>query len=565
MLSKQIEYGENAKYKLMSGCNKLALAVGATLGPGGRNIIIEKDNGFPQSTRDGVTVAKSIKLKDPIENLGATIVKEAAAQTAEIAGDGTTTSTILAQTIINSSFKAISNGTNPIELKRGMDKVINLITHKLKTMSKDVLSNSEIENVGTISANNDAEIGKLIASAMDKVGHEGIITIEENKTSDTKLELVDGMQFKRGYISPYFINNQHDMSSVLEDALILIYDKRISAVKDILPILEGIAKINKSLLIIADDVEGEALAALVVNNVRGILKAVAVKAPEFGERKVHTLQDIATLTGGVLISPDKGMKLEDATMEMLGRAKKIIVTSKDTTIINGGGDQELIFERVAAIKEQIDNAESDYDRESLQERLAKLVGGVAILSIGAGTEIELKEKMDRVDDALHATRAAVEEGIIPGGGVAFMKIKEYIIRGDQLPNELPFEVTYENEDQKIGAQIVITALGAPFAKIITNCGKNADVIWNNITLEKAIASHFTGYDARNDKIVDLYNSGIVDPTKVARIAIEKAVSVAGTLITTEAVITNDQDELKELTKAAMMGQYAGGGGGYDGM
>jgi len=531
MQNKNIIFNEEAREKLKAGIDILSQAVGSTLGPRGRNVIIEKEEGRPHSTKDGVTVANAIKLKEPVENLGAQIVREAASQTADAAGDGTTTATVLAHSIIKEGFKHVVAGANPVELKRGIDYTVKVVTKMLKEMSKDVSNEEEIAQVGTISANNDKEIGDLISEAMKKVGQDGVITVEESRTSETTLETVEGMQFDRGYLSPYFVTNNQQMMTQMEDAYILLYDKKISSAKSLIKILEQCIAKNKPLLIIADDIEGEALATLVVNKARGTVQVCGVKAPEFGDRKKALLEDIAIITGGQVISPDKGNKLENVTLEQLGRARVVTVTAKQTTIIDGKGKEEDILARINEIKEMINKADSNYEIEKLQQRLAKMSGGVAVINIGADSEIEMKEKKDRIEDALNATKAAIEEGIIPGGGIAFMKIYEALKKDNSLQ--------YENEDQRRGGAIIIESLKSPFTKIMENAGLNGDAIWISIRQTN------NGYDVRNNKEVDMYKAGIIDPTKVARIALEKAASVAGQLLITNTVISIDPDDKKE--------------------
>ena len=564
MISKNIKFQTDAREKLKVGCDALADAVKVTLGPGGRNVVIEKEVGQPQSTKDGVTVAKAIKLKDPLENMGAQMVKEASSQTADMAGDGTTTATILAQALIDEGFKAIAQGANPIEVKRGMDKATKDVIKRLKLISKDITTSDQISQIARISANNDSEIGTLIATAMEKVSREGVITVEEGKTAETTLDIVEGMQFKRGYLSPYFINNNSTMRVEMENPYILLYDKRISTGKDLVQIMELCIAKNKPLLIIAEDIDGEALSLLIVNKARGVMNVCAVKAPFFGDKRTAALEDIATITEGTVISPDKGYRLDKVTLEMMGTCKKVMVTNKETTIIDGYGKQEKILARVEEIKQQIETAQSMQEKEYFQERLAKMAGGVAILSIGAETEIEMKEKKDRVDDALHATRAAIEEGIIPGGGIAFYKIREALAQerknNSQSEND-EASSKLDNDDQKLGYNLVFKAIRKPFDYILSNAGMNGDIVWNKIMLDindKKVTDEDTdyGFDVRNEKYVHMYESGIIDPTKVARIALEKATSVAGIFITTEATISIDADERKEAEKSQQ-------GGGYD--
>lgn len=529
MSAKIITFDFEARNALKRGVDQLTNAVKVTLGPKGRNVIIDKKFGAPTVTKDGVTVAKEIELEDPIENMGAQMVREVASKTSDVAGDGTTTATVLAQSIFSEGLKNVTAGANPMDLKRGIDLAVEAITKELKNISKTVESRKQISNVGAISANNDKAIGELIAEAMEKVGKDGVITVEEAKGTETSMEVVEGMQFDRGYLSPYFVTDAETMEAVLENPYILIHDKKISAVKDILPILEKISQSGRSLLIIAEDVEGEALATLVVNKLRGTLKVCAVKAPGFGDRRKAMLDDIAILTNGTVISEEKGFKLENATLSYLGTAKKIVVDKDNTTIVEGAGKHEEIKKRINEIKIQIEKTTSEYDKEKLQERLAKLSGGVAVLKIGAATEIEMKEKKARVEDALHATRAAVEEGIVPGGGVAYLRCIHVL---DSLKPE--------NEDQKIGIDIVRRALEEPARQIVANAGLEASVIVNKI---KEGNGSF-GFNSQTEQFEDLYESGVIDPTKVARVALENAASVAGLLLTTECTIV-EKPEKKE--------------------
>jgi len=525
-MAKELTFGDDAREDLLNGVEVLANAVSATLGPKGRTVVIENSYGSPTVTKDGVTVAKEIELEDPVMNAGAQMVKEAASKTNDQAGDGTTTATVLAYTILKEGFKKISNGANPIELKRGIDKTVVKVVEYLKEHARPVNGTAEIAQVGTISANNDSSIGAMIAEAMDKVGRDGVITIEEGKTAETVLDVVEGMQFDRGYLSPYFVTDSNKMEAVLEDAYVLIVDKKISNMKDLLPILEQIMGTGKEVLIIAEDIDGEALSTLVVNKIRGSLKIAAVKAPGFGERRTAILEDIAVLTGGTVISEVNGYELEEATMDLLGTAEKLVISKNNTTIINGSGTSEVIGNRIDQIKLQIDNTTSDYEVEKLQERLAKLAGGVAVIKIGAESEIEMKEKKDRIDDALNATKAAIFEGIIAGGGT--------ILRGyDGEKASL-----YENEDQQLGGDIVVKACHAPFETILENAGLNADVIWNQIVTNNANGTA-AGYDVRTETVLeDMVDAGIIDPVKVTRVALEKAASVAGTMLTTECVVTS---------------------------
>ena len=533
--TKVLSFGSEARDKVRSGVNKLSKAVQATLGPCGRNVMIEKESGSPVITKDGVTVAKEIFLKDPIENAGAQAIKEVSMKAAKLAGDGTTTATVLAAFMYNEGFKAIAAGVNPIELKRGMDKATTAVIDNLRELSRDVTTNDEIKQIATISANNDTSIGAIIAEAMDSVGKNGVIRVDESRTSETTLEIVEGMQIERGFISPYFATSQTTMTATLENPYILIYDRKISSIKDIVPLLETCSKQNKPLLIIADDVDGEALATLVINKARGTINVCAIKAPGFGDRKIHNLEDIAILTGGVVVSSQKSMKLDKLTTDMLGTCRSVAVSQTETVIIDGAGDAEQIKTRIDDIKNQYEIADSDYEKQFLKDRMSKLIGGVAVLNIGAATEIELKEKKDRVDDALHATRAAVEEGIVPGGGIALLVVSSNII------------VECENEDQQLGVSIVKKACFAPFKAIVENAGKSAEAVKAKIDLiesENPGTDNF-GYDARNDKYTVMVNAGIIDPTKVTRTALELATSVAGTLLTTECVISIVPTEDKE--------------------
>jgi len=543
--SKTITLNESAREKIKKGVDTLASTVGVTLGPKGRNVIIDREMGQPSSTKDGVTVAKEINLKDPVENVGAQMVKEAASRTATLAGDGTTTATVLAQAIYGEGIKHLKSGVNPVELKRGMDKAVNAIVDSISEISKQITTNEEILSVGTVSANNDKEIGGLIAEAMDKVGKDGVITVEESKTAENSLEIVEGMQFDRGYISPYFVTDQNSMQATLEEPFILLYDKKITGIKDILPLLEQVSKTGKSLLIVCEDVADEALAALIVNKVRGILKVVAVRAPEYGERRMQIMDDLAIVTAGTVISEQKGYKLDKVNLSMLGKARTVTVTKDKTTIIDGAGNVETISKRIEEIKSQIDKSTSDFETEKLQERLGKLAGGVAILNIGAHTEIEMKEKKDRVDDALHATKAAVEEGIVPGGGVALIHAISNVKDWDSLA---------ENDEQRIGVQIIKKACNAPFNLIMSNAGLTPEVIKSNISsafnvtfmISGVFSEKFAvGYDVRSESVVDMFKQGIIDPAKVTRTALENAASVAGVLLTTEAVITKDEEKKED--------------------
>jgi chaperonin GroEL len=546
-MAKQIFFDIEARNKMKKGVDTLANAVKVTLGPKGRNVVIEKKFGAPSVTKDGVTVAKEIELEDAIENMGAQMVKEVASKTADIAGDGTTTATVLAQSIISEGLKNVAAGANPMDLKRGIDKAVSAVIENLKKQSQAVGNDSEkIEQVATISANSDSEIGKLIAQAMQKVGKEGVITVEEAKGTDTTVDVVEGMQFDRGYISPYFVTNSEKMEAELQNPYILIYDKKISAMKDILHILEKVAQSGRPLVIIAEDLEGEALATLVVNKLRGTLKVAAVKAPGFGDRRKEMLQDIAILTNGTVISEEQGYKLDNATLESLGQASSITIDKDNTTVVGGKGTKENITARVNQIKAQIESTTSDYDREKLQERLAKLSGGVAVLYVGAATEVEMKEKKDRVDDALHATRAAVEEGIVPGGGVAYIRAIESL---DKLKGA--------NEDETTGIQIVKRAIEEPLRQIVINSGIEGSIVVQKIKEGKADY----GFNARTEVYENLFAAGVIDPTKVSRVALENAASIASMLLTTECVIA-DRPEPKSAG-AGMPGGMPGGMGGMD--
>jgi chaperonin GroEL len=529
-MAKIIKFDTEVRSGLKEGVDKLANAVKVTLGPKGRNVILQKQFGVPHITKDGVSVAKEIELEDPIENIGAQLVKEVASKTADQAGDGTTTATVLAQEIFALGVKNVAAGANPMDLKRGIDDAVNIVVKELENIAKPIKTSKEIEQVATISANNDTEIGKMIALAMEKVGKDGIITVEEAKGTETEVKTVEGMQIDRGYLSPYFVTNQETMDAQLENPYILIYDKRISAMKDILPILEATAQTNKPLLIIADEIDGEALATLVVNKMRGILKVAAVKAPAFGDRRKETLEDIAILTGGTVISEEVGLSLEKVTMAMLGNAEKITIDKDTTTIINGGGTSEEIKSRIDVIKNQIDKSTSDYDKEKLQERLSKLSGGVAILYIGATTEVEMKEKKDRVDDALHATRAAVAEGIIPGGGTALIRAQPALANMDYS----------KIDDYYTGILIVSKAIESPLRTIVQNGGGSAEVVINEVRG----GSGNMGYNARTEKFEDLVEAGIIDPTKVTRLALQNAASIASLLLTTECVVATKKEDEK---------------------
>ena len=540
-MAKEITFDTSARDRIKKGVDKLADAVKVTLGPKGRNVILDKKFGAPTVTKDGVSVAKEIELKDAIENMGAQLVKEVASKTADAAGDGTTTATVLTQSIFAHGIKNVAAGANPMDLKRGIDKAVAVVVDSLKKQSKKIKDSNEIAQVATISSNSDVEIGKMIAMAMDKVGKDGVITVEEAKGTETEVKTVEGMQFDRGYLSPYFVTNTEKMEAELDSPFILIYDKKISSMKELLPILEQSAQTGKPLVIIAEEVEGEALATLVVNKIRGALRVAAVKAPGFGDRRKAMLEDIAVLTGGRVISEEQGFKLENATLDMLGRAEKINIDKDNTTIVNGAGKSADIQGRVAQIKAQIEQTTSDYDKEKLQERLAKLSGGVAILYIGAATEVEMKEKKDRVDDALHATRAAVQEGIIPGGGVAYVRAIAALAT-----------VKVENEDQATGVNIVRLALESPLRTIVENAGQEGSVI---VAKVKEGKDDF-GFNARDNKYENFFAAGIIDPTKVARLALENAASIAGLLLTTEAVVS----EIAEEKEAPAM-PHGGGMGG----
>ncbi len=540
-MAKEITFDTAARDRIKKGVDKLANAVKVTLGPKGRNVILDKKFGAPTVTKDGVSVAKDIELKDAIENMGAQLVKEVASKTADAAGDGTTTATVLAQSIYSHGIKNVASGANPMDLKRGIEKAVEAVVESLKKQSKPIKGSHEITQVATISSNNDVAIGKMIATAMEKVGKDGVITVEEAKGTETEVKTVEGMQFDRGYLSPYFVTNTEKMEADLENPYILIYDKKISSMKELLPILEASVQTGKPLLIIAEEIEGEALATLVVNKIRGALRVAAVKAPGFGDRRKAMLEDIAILTGGKVISEETGMKLEDAKLEYLGKAEKINIDKDNTTIVNGAGKKSEITGRVNQIKAQIETTTSDYDKEKLQERLAKISGGVAILYIGAATEVEMKEKKDRVDDALHATRAAVQEGIIPGGGVAYIRAIE------ALKN-----IVTENDDQATGVNIIRLALESPLRTIAENAGQEGSVIVNKVKEGK---KDF-GYNAGENKFEEFFAAGIIDPTKVARLALENAASIAGLLLTTEAVVSDIAEE-----KEAPAMPHGGGMGG----
>jgi chaperonin GroEL len=542
MAAKEVKFSVDARDKMLRGVDILTHAVRVTLGPKGRNVVLDKSYGAPRITKDGVTVAKEIELQDKFENMGAQMVREVASRTSDEAGDGTTTATVLAYAIVREGSKAVAAGMNPMDLKRGVDRAVEAIVEDLKKNSKRVTSNEEIAQVGTISANGDAEIGRFIADAMKKVGNEGVITVEEAKSLETELEVVEGMQFDRGYISPYFVTNADKMRVEMEDPYLLIYEKKLSGLQEMLPLLEAVVQASKPLVVIAEDVEGEALATLVVNKLRGGLKVAAVKAPGFGDRRKAMLQDIATLTGGTAISEELGVKLENVTLNMLGRAKKVMIEKENTTIVSGAGKKADIESRIAQIKAQIEDTTSDYDREKLQERLAKLAGGVAVIRVGGATEVEVKERKDRVDDAMHATRAAVEEGILPGGGVALLRAARALAR-----------LKGENEDQRHGIDIVKKAITWPARQIAINSGEDGSVVVGKI-LERDTYAY--GYDAQTGEYADLVSKGIIDPTKVVRAALQGAASVAGLLITTEAMVA-------ELPKKEPAGSVMPHGGGMD--
>ena len=541
-MAKDILFDIDARTKLKVGVDALANAVKVTLGPKGRNVIIDKKFGAPSVTKDGVSVAREIELEDPIENMGAQMLKEVASKTADIAGDGTTTATVLAQAIVTAGLKHVAAGANPMDLKRGIDKAVSVVVANLRTQAKEVGGDSQkIEQVATISANSDSTIGKLIAEAMQRVGQEGVITVEEAKGTETEVKVVEGMQFDRGYLSPYFVTNAEKMEAELENPYILIYDKKISSMKDLLPVLEKVAQSGRPLLIISEEVDGEALATLVVNKLRGTLKVAAVKAPGFGDRRKAMLEDIAVLTGGIAISEERGYKLENADITFLGKAEKVVIDKDNTTVINGAGNKEEIAARVGQIKAQMETTTSDYDREKLQERLAKLSGGVAVLYVGAATEVEMKEKKDRVDDALHATRAAVEEGIVPGGGVAYIRTIKAL---DGF--------TGENDDETFGVNIIRRALEEPLRQIVANAGQEPSIVIQRVKEAK----EDEGYNARNETFEPMMKAGVIDPVKVTRVALENAASIAGMLLTTECVIADKKEESKAPAMPPM-------GGGMD--
>jgi chaperonin GroEL len=543
MAAKQLLFSEQARQKILEGVEILAKAVKVTLGPRGRNVVLDKKWGSPTVTKDGVTVAKEIELEEPYHNMGAQMVREVASKTSDVAGDGTTTATVLAESIFREGLKNVTAGSSPMAIKRGIDKAVEIVVGELKKLSRDVKENKEIEQVATISANGDNSIGKIIAQCMDKVGKDGTITVEEARSIETTFDIVEGMEFDKGYVSPYFVTEKEEMKAILEEAFILLYEKKLSNMKDLLPILEKIAQRGKPLLIIAEEVEGEALATLVVNKLRGTLQVCAVKAPGFGDRRKAMMEDIAVLTAGKLISEDIGIKLENVRIEDLGRAKRVVVDKENTTIVEGAGKKTEIQGRIGQIKKEIEDTTSDYDREKLQERLAKLAGGVAVVNVGAATETEMKEKKARVEDALHATRAAVEEGIVPGGGVAYLRC---IAALDKSADSLP-------ADEKVGLMIVKRSLEQPLRTLCENAGVEGSVIVEHVKKEKK----FTGYDVDKEVYVDMFEAGIIDPTKVSRTALQNAASVAGLLLTTEALVT----EIPEKKKAPAA---PGGGGGYGG-
>jgi chaperonin GroEL len=541
-MAKDVRFGDSARQKMLKGVNVLADAVKVTLGPKGRNVVLDKSYGAPTITKDGVSVAKEIELKDPFENMGAQMVKEVASQTSDVAGDGTTTATVLAQAILNEGLKSVAAGMNPMDLKRGIDKAVKAMVEEIGKLSTPCTDPRAIAQVGTISANSDEDIGAIIAEAMEKVGKEGVITVEEGSGFENELDVVEGMQFDRGYLSPYFINNQDNMSAELENPYILLVDKKVSNIREMLPVLEAVAKSGRPLLVIAEDVEGEALATLIVNNMRGIVKVAAAKAPGFGDRRKSMLEDIAVLTGGTVISEEVGLSLETATVEHLGQAKSVVLSKENTTIIDGSGDSKLIEARVGQIRRQIEDTSSDYDKEKLQERVAKLAGGVAVIKVGAGTEMEMKEKKARVEDALHSTRAAVEEGVVPGGGVALIRALQKVegLKGD-------------NEDQNVGIALLLRAVTSPLRQIVANAGDEPSVVLDKVRASKGNM----GYNAATGEYVDMVEQGIIDPAKVTRSALQAAGSVAGLMITTECMIS---DIPEEKSAAPDMGGMGGMGG-----
>ena len=550
MAAKDVRFGDSARHRMVAGVNVLADAVKVTLGPKGRNVVLDRSFGAPTVTKDGVSVAKEIELKDKLENMGAQMVKEVASKTSDVAGDGTTTATVLAQSIVNEGMKYVAAGRNPMDLKRGIDKAVVAITAELKKISQPCKTSKEIAQVGSISANSDASIGDIIAAAMDKVGKEGVITVEDSSGLENELDVVEGMQFDRGYLSPYFINNPDKQMAIMEDPFILLFDKKISNIRDLLPVLEQVAKAGKPLMIVAEDVDGEALATLVVNNIRGILKTCAVKAPGFGDRRKAMLEDMAILTGGTVIAEEVGLSLEKAQLTDLGRAKRIEIGKENTTLIDGAGNADAIKGRITQINKQIDEVTSDYDREKLQERKAKLAGGVAVIKVGAATEVEMKEKKARVEDALHATRAAVEEGIVAGGGVALLRAKAAAaaVKGD-------------NHDQDAGVKIVLRAIEEPLRQIVKNCGEESSVVVNKVLEGKG---NF-GYNAGNGEYGDMVAMGVLDPTKVTRTALQNAASIAGLMLTTDCMVSELPDDKGSQIGGADMGSLGGGMGGMGGM
>ena len=545
-MAKEVAYSLDARSALKAGVDKLANAVKVTLGPKGRNVVIEKKFGAPTVTKDGVTVAKEIELENKLENVGAQMVREVASKTSDVAGDGTTTATVLAQSIVNEGLKNVTAGANPMSIKRGIDTARDSVVDAIKSQAKDLPDSQQIAQVATISANDDTEVGQKIAEAMEKVGKDGVITVEESKTAETYLETVEGMQFDRGYLSPYFVTNSESMDAEMEDAYLLIHDKKISNMKDLLPLLEKVVQTGKPVVIIAEDIEGEALATLVVNKLRGTFKVLAVKAPGFGDRRKAMLEDIAVLTGGTVISEDAGYKLDNATLDYLGTAKRVVSDKDNTTIVDGGGTEEAIKARINEIKVQVEKTTSDYDKEKLQERLAKLSGGVAVINVGAATEVEMKEKKARVEDALHATRAAVEEGIVPGGGVALLRSISSL------------DKVKVDDEQQVGVDIMRRALEEPIRQIVSNAGAEASIVVQNVRDKKGD----NGYDARNDEYVKMFDAVIIDPAKVARVAVENAASIAGMVLTTEAAITEIPEEEK---MPPMPDPGMGGMGGMGGM
>jgi len=545
MTAKDVKFGDSARQRMLAGVNILADAVKVTLGPKGRNVVLDKSFGSPTVTKDGVSVAKEIELKDKFENMGAQMVKEVASQTSDVAGDGTTTATVLAQSILNEGLKSVAAGMNPMDLKRGIDKAVVVAVKEIEALAQPCSDSKTIAQVGSVSANSDTHVGEIIADAMDKVGKEGVITVEEGSGLENELDVVEGMQFDRGYLSPYFINNQDNMSAELEEPYILLFDKKISNIRDMLPILEAVAKSGKPLMVIAEDVEGEALATLVVNNMRGIVKVAAAKAPGFGDRRKEMLQDIAILTGGTVISEEVGLSLEGATLDDLGQAKRLSMTKENTTIVDGAGNSDDIEARVNQIRTQIEDTSSDYDREKLQERVAKLAGGVAVIKVGAATEVEMKEKKARVEDALHSTRAAVEEGIVPGGGVALIRALQAVegLEGD-------------NEDQNVGINLLRKAMETPMRQIVTNAGAEASVVVDKVKQSKGNE----GYNAATGEYGDMFKYGLPDPAKVTRTALQAAASVAGLMITTECMVTEVEDDSPAAPAMPDMGGMGGMGG-----